>query len=44
MPELTAEAVVLRHLKTFDEDVRSAACDRLMGAGVNINDLPKPEC
>ncbi len=44
MPELTAEAVVLRHLKTFDEEVRTAACNRLTGAGVNISDLPKPEC
>jgi hypothetical protein len=41
MPELTAEAVVLRHPRTFDEDVRSAARSRLISAGISIDDLAK---
>jgi hypothetical protein len=41
MPELIAEAVVLRHSKTFDEQVCAAARDRLVIAGVNVSDLPK---
>jgi hypothetical protein len=36
MPELTAEAVILRHPKTFDEEVCAAAHERLVSAGVDI--------
>lgn len=34
-PELTFEAVVLRHPKTFDEETLAAAAQRLEAAGVN---------
>jgi len=40
MPELTAEAVVLRHGVVFDEVVQSAARERLSGAGVDVSTLP----
>jgi hypothetical protein len=42
MPELTAEAVVLRHPRTFDKEVRSAARERLELAGVNLDGISTP--
>jgi hypothetical protein len=39
MPELTGEAVVLRHPDNFEADVQAAARDRLIRAGVNVNQL-----
>lgn len=42
MPELTAEAVVLRHPRTFDKEVRSAARDRLVSVGIMPDSLPEP--
>ncbi|MDR7035005.1 hypothetical protein [Mesorhizobium sp. BE184] len=41
-PELTFEAVVLRHPKTFDRAVQSAARDRLSKANVNVDELLNP--
>lgn len=38
-PGLTFEAVVLRHPKTFDENTRQAARDRLESAGVDVESL-----
>jgi hypothetical protein len=36
MPELTGEAIVLRHPDKFDVDVQAAAHKRLVAAGVDI--------
>jgi hypothetical protein len=38
-PELTFEAVVLRHPKTFDDEAQTAARSRLEDAGVNVENL-----
>ncbi|WP_094022943.1 hypothetical protein [Maliponia aquimaris] len=38
-PELTFEAVVLRHPGVFDEETRNAASARLIGAGINPGKL-----
>lgn len=42
MPDLTAEAVILRHPTKFDEDICSAARERLVAAGVKLDDLSLP--
>jgi len=39
MPELTGEAIVLRHPDKFDGDVVGAASDRLCNAGVDLEGL-----
>jgi hypothetical protein len=39
MPELTGEAVVLRHAAHFDGAVAAAAQARLIDAGINIGML-----
>lgn len=36
LPELTGEALVLKHGETFDSDVQTAAKQRLQDAGVDI--------
>jgi hypothetical protein len=41
MPELTGEAIVLRHANQFGADVLSAANQRLVQAGVDTSSLPK---
>lgn len=41
-PELTFEAVVLRHPKTFDRAVQEAARNRLSNANVNLDELLNP--
>ncbi|MCK1334728.1 hypothetical protein ACVW1A_002092 [Bradyrhizobium sp. LB1.3] len=41
MPELTGEAIVLRHTDRFDAEVVSAATMRLKEAGVDVSRLPK---
>lgn len=40
MPELTGEAIVLRHAEKFDDGVVAAARTRLEEAGVNVAALP----
>lgn len=40
MPELTGEAVVLRHRKLFEPEVVAAARFRLEAAGVDVERLP----
>ena len=40
MPELTGEAIVLRHPAHFDDDVRAAARARLVRAKVDVGALP----
>ena len=42
MPELTGEAIVLRHPDKFDQNVRDAARARLVDAGVDMRRLPIP--
>ena len=39
MPELTGEAIVLRHKSHFPEEVITAAEERLRSAGVNLEEL-----
>lgn len=39
MPELTGEAIVLRHPDTFDQQARIAAGRRLAAAGVDVSTL-----
>lgn len=41
MPEMTGEAIVLRHPQHFDDAVQNAAKNRLMAAKVDIHKLPK---
>lgn len=41
MPELTGEAIILRHAEKFDSSVCAAARDRLSKAGVNVDHLLK---
>jgi hypothetical protein len=40
MPELTGEAVILRHTDLFDPEVVAAARTRLVAAGVDVDQLP----
>jgi hypothetical protein len=40
MPELTGEAIVLRHPKSFEPEVLTAARQRLSRAGVEVSTLP----
>ena len=40
MPELTGEAVILRHTDLFDPEVIAAARTRLVAAGVDVELLP----
>lgn len=40
MPELTGEAIVLRHPSVFDEKTRHSARAKLIDAGVSVDDLP----
>jgi hypothetical protein len=40
MPELTGEAIVLRHARRFDTEVVAAARQRLEMAGVDMAMLP----
>lgn len=42
MPELTGEAIVLRHPEKFSSDVQAAARQRLVQAGVDVDLLPRP--
>jgi len=41
LPELTGEAIVLRHAEEFDPSVVDAARSRLVEAGVDVGRLPK---
>ena len=43
MPELTGEAIVLRHSEQFDDEIQNAARERLVQAGVDIDRLFKTE-
>jgi hypothetical protein len=40
MPELTGEAIVLRHAHRFGADVVAAARRRLQAAGIDVATLP----
>jgi hypothetical protein len=40
MPELTGEAIVLRHPASFEPQVLAAAQQRLLDAGVDVSSLP----
>jgi hypothetical protein len=40
MPELTGEAIVLRHPEHFEPQVQAAARQRLSSAGVDVSALP----
>jgi hypothetical protein len=40
MPELTGEAIVLRHPGSFEPQVIEAARERLLNAGVDVTTLP----
>lgn len=40
MPELTGEAIILRHKEEFEDEVIKAAEDRLSSAGVKVDALP----
>ncbi|MGR9398101.1 hypothetical protein ACU8OL_34815 (plasmid) [Rhizobium leguminosarum] len=42
MPELTGEAIVLRHARRFSAEVVAAARRRLEAAGIEIAALPSP--
>ena len=41
MPELTGEAIALRHSDRFEQPTLDAARQRLVGAGVDLNSLPQ---
>lgn len=43
MPELTGEAIVLRHQSEFEPEVTAAARRRLEDAGIDIETLARPE-
>jgi hypothetical protein len=43
MPELTGEAIVLRHPASFDPQVQAAARERLTLAGVNVGALSRAQ-
>lgn len=43
MPELTGEAIVLRHPDKFDAKVQAAARERLTAAGIDVGKLPMSE-
>jgi hypothetical protein len=40
MPQLTGEAIVLRHPEHFDDHVQAAARARLLKANVDVSALP----
>ena len=44
MPDLTGEAIILRHRDLFEHDVVAAARTRLETAGVNVDQLPALNC
>jgi hypothetical protein len=41
MPELTGEAIVLRHPRYFEPDVQTSAREKLTRAGVDVSALPQ---
>lgn len=41
MPELTGEAIVMRHPEKFDLKVQAAAREKLVRAGVDVSRLPQ---
>jgi len=41
MPELTGEAIVMRHPEKFDHEVQETARQHSREAGVDIDSLPK---